>query len=90
MTTAALCSDQGASLSRDAPARAVQQRHTDQLFQPFELHRHRRLSEMQKSCGLGHTAHIRHGHKTAQGGYIEISHFINILDVQRHNYSFLK
>ena len=65
---------------RNTAGRTIKQRYTHRVFKPFELHRHRRLRQVQHTRRLGDAAGIGHGDKGAQGGEIKIAWHINIRD----------
>ena len=63
----------------DRSARAIsltaagEQLQIKRLFQPFQLHRHRRLRQVQETGRPRHAACFRHGDKRAKRGHVEIS-----------------
>ncbi len=64
---------------RQLALRAVEEIESETVLQPLDLHRHRRLREIEKPRGAGDTADIGDGDKCAQGGEIEISGHVQIL-----------
>jgi hypothetical protein len=65
----------------DLAGRAVEQIKAKLLFKALQLHRDRRLREVQNARSLFNAACIRDGHKTPQRCHVQISCHITNLDV---------
>ena len=59
---------------RHPPVAAIEERQTQHLLQPLDLHRHGGLREVEHRRRPRHAAMIGHGHKGPQRGDIQISH----------------
>jgi len=69
---------------RNAAPGPVEQRDAKKIFEPFELHLHRRLRQMQKPSRSGDVAGLGHRHKRAQRGDVQISDHRLSFSVQHH------
>ena len=75
-------------LGGEGCAFAVEQRQPERLLEPLQLHRDRRLREVEQRRGARHPAGIGDGGEGAERGQVEVAGHITILDPIANIYSF--
>jgi hypothetical protein len=58
---------------RQPPRRSEEERSCQRILEPFDLHRHCRLRQVQKRGRTGHAARVSHNSKGPQSRQIQIS-----------------